>query len=110
MTPIDLRLPRGSEAKVIYNSLYAADAASHRTQDVLFLELGNGVFIDVGWYPDRDPAGSYRINVYREQWDNQLRKPIRTRDPHKVAEQVQKLAARYGKVRRNVKVAKQSKT
>jgi hypothetical protein len=109
MTPIELRLPRG-KAKVIYNSLYADRALAHLTEDVALVDLGNNVLIDVGWYPDRDPAGSYRINVYQGQWHKQLRKPIRTKDPHRVAEQIQKLASRFSTSPRGTKVARSSKT
>lgn len=109
MTPIALCFPRGSKAKVIFNSLYAEQDDAHRTEDVALIDLGNKVFIDVGWHPDRDPDGSYRINVYRERWDQQLRRPIRTKDPHRVAEQIRKLAALFGSSPRRAKAGKPSK-
>lgn len=109
MTPIELRLPPTIAAKVLFNSLYAERNLAHLTEDVALIDLGNSVYIDVGWYPDRDPDGSYRINVYKGQWANQLRKPIQTRDPHRVAEQVCKLAVRFSTLPRKRKLAKQDK-
>jgi len=109
MTPLDLQLPSRSKAKVIFNSLYADRALAHLTEDVALIDLGNKVFIDVGWYPDRDPAGSYRITVYQEHWDKQLRKPIRSRDPRRVAEQIRKLATRFAKSPRRAKLTKPNK-
>jgi hypothetical protein len=96
VNPIDLTFPAGVEAEVLFNSLYPDKQQSHLIQDVLLVALARDIFIDVGWYPERDPNGAYRISVYRESWDNQLLlEPIRTADPHEVAAWVRTLAARY---------------
>lgn len=38
-----------------------------------------GALLDVGWYPDSDPAGAYTLTVVRGAWDAILFR-VRTRD------------------------------
>lgn len=64
-------------------------------QDILQVSLPNGVTIDVGWYPESDPTGSFRIVVYRGDWLRQLQTPIDTRNPQIVAAQARWLAEQY---------------
>jgi hypothetical protein len=94
MNPLPLKLPHGAE--IAFNSLYASKQPSSLVQDVLFISLPNEVFIDVGWYPEHDPLGSYRICVYQGAWDNQLLPdPIRTSDAYRVADEVSRLAREH---------------
>lgn len=59
------------------------------TQDVLEIELDNGVFIDVGWYPEHDPHGQYHIRAFLECWENQITKrPIRVASTEEAIEVV----------------------
>jgi hypothetical protein len=90
-----ITMPRGISATIVYDSLHENNAVAHLTQDVALVALPGDVFIDVGWHPERDPSGSYKISVYRETWQNQLMEPILTNDPHEVARQVAFLAAKY---------------
>ena len=34
----------------------------------------NGHILDLGWYPDADPKGTYRITLIRGNWSNELLK------------------------------------
>lgn len=93
MSPIRLNLPE--EAKIIFNALYATDKPSYLTQDLLAIELPGKVFIDVGWYPENNPAGEYQIVVFRDSSDNLLVEPIVSGDLSKVIDSVEALAQRF---------------
>src|SRR3990172_510537 len=93
MNPIRLILPRGAEAS---NYLYPVMEREDLTQDVLTVELPNGYFIDVGWYPEHDESGSFWIRVFLRHWDGQVIPPITgIRDPYLVARRVEGLAGFY---------------
>ena len=64
-------------------------------QDILEVELENGLVIDVGWIPENDPTGAYRIVVYHQYWDNQITDPVFTKYPTEVAEIVDWLIRDY---------------
>ena len=67
--------------------------------DILLVRLQNDISIDVGWYPEDDPEGEFRIRVYRRGWENQLLpQPITTTDPREVVREVNRLAAKYSGV------------
>jgi hypothetical protein len=34
--------------------------------------LENGYWLDLGWYPDADPSGSYKLVLFRDNWNNQM--------------------------------------
>jgi hypothetical protein len=93
MNLVELKLPKG--AKVLFNSLYRASTPSFLTQDLLAVELPNQVVIDVGWYPQFDPLGSYLVSVFRQTWENQLVEPIETRDIDQVVAEVERLAREF---------------
>jgi hypothetical protein len=94
MNPLPISLPRGGT--VVFNSLYDSREPILLTQDILLVSLPNNTFIDVGWYPEHDPKGTYCLRVYQDDWQNQLlAEPIRTRSAHEVAKQVAQLAVRY---------------
>ena len=61
-------------------------------QDVLDIQLPNGVVIDVGWYPESDLNGEYWVRAYKGSWDNQLIECINTADPRAVRREVERLA------------------
>ncbi len=31
-----------------------------------------GYWLDLGWYPEADPQGQYRVVLFRDYWNNQL--------------------------------------
>ena len=66
--------------------LTAAQRDAYLSQDLLSLEsiapaggASAGYMIDVGWTPDGDPAGAYRLRVVRESWSDI---PIRLDSAH----------------------------
>jgi len=63
------------------------------TQDMLEVELPGDVFIDVGWYPEHDPAGGYVIMAFCGDPDTLLYPEYHTKDPLDAARCVQAWAA-----------------
>ena len=90
MQTLDLKLP---DAATVKGELYAELHPDVLTQDVLEIELPNGVFIDVGWYPEHDLGGKFLVRMFRDSWENQLGAPIKSDDPTQVKEIVELLAA-----------------
>lgn len=66
---LDLKLPPG--AKVV-GHLYDDTGITHFSEDLLCVTLRNDVSIDVGWYPDEDPSGEFRIHIFRGNWCNTI--------------------------------------
>jgi hypothetical protein len=95
VTLLSPKLPFG--AKILFNSLHDTKAPSYLTDDLFAAELPGGVFVDVGWFPECDPSGAYEICVYKNAFENQLAKPIKTKDPHEAAAAVEKFAEQYGR-------------
>lgn len=57
-------------------------------EDMLQVEFAGGYLLDVGWYPEFDTAGGFRINVIKNHdWD----RPIMALTAHETAELVEKL-------------------
>jgi hypothetical protein len=57
------------------DSLSATDREAYLTQDLLSIRStapddapSSGLILDVGWRPDGDPAGRYRLQVVRPGW------------------------------------------
>jgi|HubBroStandDraft_4_1064222.scaffolds.fasta_scaffold333434_2 hypothetical protein len=88
MNPIDLRIPDECGARIVFNSLYPVKQIPNLIQDVIFIELPNDDYLDVGWYPEHDPNGSYRISLYHGDWSNQLIDPIIATNEIEVARRV----------------------
>jgi hypothetical protein len=68
-------------------------------QDILEVELPNGIYIDVGWFPQHDANGRFVIRAYREHRRQPLREPIETREPFDVAKFVVDLVSTYASPR-----------
>ena len=52
-------------------------------------EVRRGVLLDVGWYPDSNPEGSFRAVLIRNQdWDHPLR-TYRTRALSELVQQIE---------------------
>jgi hypothetical protein len=64
-------------------------------QDILEIELPNGINIDVGWFPENDPNGAFVIRVYRQDIRRPLRSPIQTRNSLEVARWVASIVQDY---------------
>jgi len=105
MNPVHLNLPDGSK---VYNFLYRTRNLAYLTQDVLTVELPNGYCVDVGWFPEHDPAGSYHISVFWQFWDHQKISPIKTKSLDEVIATVENLARTFN--RQTVSVSPASTT
>jgi hypothetical protein len=105
MSEINLRdwLPPGSESVAIKGMLLRqydlAEDLDLLDQDILELELPDGLKIDVGWFPENDPTGRFVIRVYRDAITRLLRDPIEEIDPVRVAESVGDLVKQFGSPR-----------
>lgn len=92
MNKIDLTLP--PEAVTI-GELYDTMDRDFLTEDIVQVSLPNGIHVDVGWYPDLDPSGSFHVVVFRDTWENRLMEST-TRDPQEVKRLVEEYVAQYG--------------
>lgn len=61
MSPVEISVPG---AEVLYNSLYGDQDPSYLTQDILAIRLQDGTLADIGWYPQFDPNGAYKVIHY----------------------------------------------
>jgi hypothetical protein len=52
-------------AKVVFNSLYDSKDPGCLTQDLLLVTLPTKMFVDVSWFPEHDPSGTYVVSVFR---------------------------------------------
>lgn len=92
MNPIPIDIPPSAE---MVNHLYDTRNVEDLTQDIATIALENGCYVDVGWFPEHDPNGTYWIRVFWEYWDYQLRDPICVRDPFEAADMAGKLAFHF---------------
>jgi len=88
MNPLHVEI---NGAEILFNSLYDDPEPAHLMQDLFAAELPDGCFIDVGWYPQFDPAGRYKISILNADGLD-MGTVFETRDVHQVVEVVQILA------------------
>ncbi len=87
------RLPSG--ATILFNSLFDTKDAAYLTDDLFAASLPGGVYVDVGWFPECDPNGSYEVCVYKDSFENQLSEPVETKNVHEAVAAVEKFAAQH---------------
>lgn len=92
MSRIQLLLP--PEAKIT-GALRTRSNIHNLDQDMLQIELPGSVFIDVGWYPDWDPKGEYRLVVFRDTFDNPIEPMLRSQDVKQIRQAIYKYVAKY---------------
>lgn len=92
MKPIDLHL---DDDVIVKGCLYPTKDPVYLREDLLEIDLPSGLTIDVGWYPEGDPEGKYRIVLFRGYWENQLLEPITTPDTDKATKIIETLSAMY---------------
>jgi hypothetical protein len=93
MTRVPLDLPPGS---VVTGALRTRAEVRNLVEDMVQIELDSGVVIDVGWYPDWNPNGEYRMVVFRESFDRPIIPVFRSRDVRRVKRAIASAASRYG--------------
>jgi hypothetical protein len=65
---------------------------------MLQVQLPEKIVIDVGWYPDCDPKGSYRLRVFHQTIDRLLEPAFTTRATAAVKAKIESLALKYAVV------------
>jgi hypothetical protein len=63
-------------------------------QDILEADLPNGVTISVGWFPECDPNGEFRINAFKNYWANKVSTTLTAKNSVEAANVVRLLATR----------------
>lgn len=66
---INLQLPPGA---VLKGQLLSSQIPSELVSDMVEIDLPDGTTIDVGWVPEHDPKGAYRVVVFRGYWNRQV--------------------------------------
>jgi hypothetical protein len=85
MNPIHLDVPG---AEIIFNELYETSDPGALRQDLVSIKLLDGTFIDVGWYPQFEPAGCFKVTQYDSLWERPIQ-VFKTRDVNEVVKIVQ---------------------
>ena len=91
MNPLHVNV---NETDILFNSLYENPDPAHLMHDLLAVELADGCCIDVGWYPQFDPAGRYKVSILDEDGST-VGTVFETRDVHEVVEAVEAMAKSY---------------
>jgi hypothetical protein len=91
MTPINMTLPPGVKVR---GAIYPTLDPECLDSELLQMELPNGVFIDVGWYPSGDPHGAFYVTAFLSSWDHRLKRES-TRSPREAASIAESWAQRY---------------
>ena len=86
---IELALPPGAVAK---GGIPDLQAPEELVSDMLEIDLPDGTTLDVGWIPEHDPAGHYRVAVYRKYWSQPTQPPLFTRSLRSVVSLVESIA------------------
>ena len=92
MSAIQLHLP--PQAKIV-GSLNTRSDLNMLDQDMLYIELPDSIFICVGWYPDLDPQGEYRLVVFQETISQPLEEPVHTKDVRKIKAAIYTFVEKY---------------
>lgn len=79
LQPIDTSL-LGHPGVVVRGEIYSPDGNDVLLQDLIEVELPDGDYADVGWYPEHDPQGRYCVTLYDRTLS--AKKKFETRDVH----------------------------
>jgi hypothetical protein len=89
---VEFSLPEGATIK---GCLFASHNPELLAEDLVEVDLPSGLTIDLGWYPEGEPSGSFQIVLYSEYWGNQIIPPIQKRTIPEVVQTVEELARLY---------------
>ena len=92
MKPIDLHL---GDDVIVKGNLYPTKDPVYLREDLLEIDLPSGVTIDVGWYPEGDPEGAYRIVVFKGYWVRQIIEPITTPETDRAVQVIRSLCSMF---------------
>jgi hypothetical protein len=66
MNPLDLTFLLTAFPRIRINGqIFESQNPIVLSEDLLEISLPSGKTIDVGWYPEHDPTGQYRVLLYR---------------------------------------------
>lgn len=91
MSRVTLHLP--PQAKVT-GALRSRAKLHNLDQDMLQIELPGSIFIDVGWYPDLDQTGEYRLIVFHDTTEEMLER-LATSDVDQVKAAIYRMVEKY---------------
>ena len=87
MKPIDLSFLESDYSVVVKGELFDSKDPVVLSEDLLEIDLQSGRAIDVGWYPEHDPQGQYRVLLYRGHTGYPL-KEFRTTEVHETIDKI----------------------
>ncbi len=96
MTPIDLGLSDSIFVLAVRGCIYEEMDEECLTEDLLEVDLRTGKTIEVGWVPDGDPSGHFRIIIFQDYWTNQIGSPIYSDDPVQAVKWIRYLTGLHG--------------
>jgi hypothetical protein len=88
-SPIEIRVPQGA---TIANCLSGDLTCAELGQDLVYISLKNGYSIDVGWFPEHDPAGKFLV---RALWEHEELASTTARTAAHAAQIAQNLATEF---------------
>ena len=91
MTKLNPSLP--DDTRVLFNYLYDGAPVTSLGEDVFCAVLPSGVLVDVGWFPESDPAGTYIVRTYADGSEHEIDR-FETNDVRKASDCVQRFAFR----------------
>jgi hypothetical protein len=75
-----------SEIDFLPGQIVYAEATPELKEDLLQVVYPDGQILDVGWYPESDPAGEFRVLVVSDGgWDKPVLE-LSTREEHRLKE------------------------
>jgi hypothetical protein len=89
---IQLKLPRGALVK---GALYNTYDLDYLSEDLLEIDLRNGLTIDVGWYPEGERPGTFQVVLFQDHWRNHVIEPIETTSLARLVPIVEAVAKKY---------------
>ena len=92
MKPIDLQL---GDDVIVKGCFYPTKDPVYLREDLLEIDLPSGLTIDVGWYPEGDPKGAYRIVVFQGYWVRQVIEPITTPETDRAVQVIRSLCSMF---------------
>ena len=92
MNLLEIKVPAGSH---VSSYLYDSKTPQYLLQDLVVVELPNGIVIDAGWYPEYDPNGRYVVRVYSPGRLEQIGRARYYTDPLQVHFVLEELAQEF---------------
>jgi hypothetical protein len=77
---------------------FESDLKFYFMEDLLELKnIQNGTFIHLGWYPEFDPKGAFKIVVLDSDYNGKIIKEFESKSKNETADELTILIAKYAK-------------